>query len=529
MHLKKQVLLFVVLCLVGAQSLFAQSETAWRDSVQAKMKLLRELVQEDNYEDAQLESDAFRVYLRSKVIHFPPAALSTISSIYFHNKDRKSALQTLAEAEQDAQRDRNPVTRMALLNTILKEQTRWENPERAEIVRQMLEVARDSVAARQLKERTQHYQKQIDSLQRELKSAHAVKDNTLSIDKYRAFALAGMAALVILALILVHLNNNSRWRRRWESRELEWELRTAGQTTPDPVPDPENTIVTSQETAVTKTPSRSVSAYEMSREEAHFYSDKTPQIALVIESNRQVALYVRSMLNSNFEVETASSTAEALKMAHEILPDLIVCDAHLSGNAGIDIVRQIKLSDRTNHIPVVLLSRHHGTEGRLDALRAGADAWFTRPMQSEDFNLTVRHLIDSQKERHEAFARYLQLYYSDNRPPQPSRFVTDIMGYIEQDMAKPDLMPDEIARKMQLSNPLFVRKLRALSGKDPARLIKELRLEKARFLLEKKAGTPQAISEMVGFSNPGIFSMAFKDYFGENTMLLTGGNKGIGG
>jgi AraC-like DNA-binding protein len=47
-----------------------------------------------------------------------------------------------------------------------------------------------------------------------------------------------------------------------------------------------------------------------------------------------------------------------------------------------------------------------------------------------------------------------------------------------------------------------------------------MRLEKAKVLLEKRAGTPLAISEMVGFSSQGSFAMAFKDYFGENTLLL---------
>jgi AraC-like DNA-binding protein len=47
-----------------------------------------------------------------------------------------------------------------------------------------------------------------------------------------------------------------------------------------------------------------------------------------------------------------------------------------------------------------------------------------------------------------------------------------------------------------------------------------MRLEKAKVLLEKRVGTPQAISEMVGYSSPGTFAMAFKDYFGENTSLL---------
>jgi DNA-binding response OmpR family regulator len=251
--------------------------------------------------------------------------------------------------------------------------------------------------------------------------------------------------------------------------------------------------------------------------------DRVMQIALVIESNRPIALYVRSLLSSNFDVETAATPAEALKIANEIMPDLIVCDTDLNGQAGIDIVRQIKLSDRTNHIPVVLLSRHHGSDGRLDALRAGADAWFTRPMQSEDFNFTVKQLIDGQKERHETFARFLQLYFTSERQPLTDRFLEETITHIEENLSNPDYLADDIARKMQMSNPLFVRKLRALTGKEPAQIMREMRLEKARYLLSIKAANPQTISQLVGFSNPGIFSMAFKDYFGENTMLLQQG------
>lgn len=513
--------LFVILLCWTPTLLRAQQPPVWRDSVRQKVKIMRELLQEQNYEAAQLEADTFRAIIRQQQLAFPPEAITLVSAVYFHNKDRKSALFALGEAEISARRVTAPAARISLLTALAKEQERWGNTERARVVQQWIDEARDSLATLQVKDRTRHYQHQIDSLQQALTSANIVRNNTITLDRTRVYAFIGIVALIFLALILSQLGANNRWRRRWNIREQEWELRHAA--TPVPVPEPEHsgtrgTAVIAQEGVA------EMSAYSIPQEEARFYADKTPPVALVVESNRQIALYMRSMLNSNFQVETAATPTEALKIAHELLPDLVVCDAHLEGNTGIDVVRQIKLSERTNHIPVILLSRHFGNDGRLDALRAGADAWFTRPMQSEDFSLTVQHLIEGHKERHEDFARYLQLYYTGSRPEQPSRFLSDTIAFIEQDMANPDLMPDEIAKKMQMPNVLFSRKLRALTGKDSARVIRELRLEKAKFLLEKQAGTPQAIAEMTGFSNIRSFSMAFKDYFGENTMLLTTGN-----
>ena len=520
--MNKLLLLCCALCC--SLNLSAQANTHWRDSLQARTKLLRELVLDQNYEDAQVEAAALRAFLKKNTIYFPPATLGLISNIYLRNKDRVSALQMLSEAEQDAQRDKNPDTKTTLLSAIVKEHDRWGNEERASLVRDLLTKAQDTLSARRLTLKTRHYEQTIDSLQKSLIAATAVKENTVTLDKYKALGLLAAAAFVILGLIVAQMSLNNRWRRKWENRELEWELNHASHDLPPPIRDPQMDTSGSQpntNTDITRTATGSISAYESSQRDFYSMYEKEPQVALVIEPNRQVAQYVRSLLSSNFEVNTVDSAAEALKIAHETIPDLIVCDAHLQGQEGIDIVRQIKLSERTNHIPVVLLSRHHGNDGRLDALRAGADAWFTRPMLSDEFNVTVKHLIEGQKAQHEEVARLLQLYFTDARPPIASRFVADTIAYIEADLANIDLMPDEIARKMQMSNPLFVRKLRAITGKEPSQLIRALRLEKAKFLLEKKAGTPQAISAMVGFPNPGNFSMAFKDYFGENTMLLT--------
>jgi AraC-like DNA-binding protein len=203
-----------------------------------------------------------------------------------------------------------------------------------------------------------------------------------------------------------------------------------------------------------------------------------------------------------------------------MLPDLIVCDVLIQGHAGIEIARQIKLSERTNHIPVVLLTDKFGNEGKLDALRAGADAWFTRPVIDDEFDASVQRLLDARKLKHEQFSRFLQLYFSENRVPLEDPFLLQTVQMIEYDLANPDFMADDIARRLQLSKTHYVKKLKVLTGKEPVQLIREMRLEKAKTLLEKRAGTPQAISELVGFSSPGTFALAFKEYFGENTLLL---------
>jgi CheY-like chemotaxis protein/AraC-like DNA-binding protein len=517
----KSLVLIPLCCLLFAGVL--SSQITWRDSLNTRIGLLKELTQSGNLERAQLEAGELRRWMREKFILCPAEAVPLISDIYWRNKDRQNGQRFLAEAEQDAQRNRNPETRAALLRELVKAQSLWGNSERAIVNELMLKTAQDSLETRRVNKQTNILKKQVDSLARIANELQMVKDNTLTVEKWRAGAVLGTLLAIMLALFVVNARNNYRWKQRLDDRDREWELRMAVEPALAPTPPP--SIVEAPPTVESVTvaaASNDTTAYQNPRSAAPPFGEYDLPHALVIEPNRHVALYVRSLLNDRFEVEIVKSPAEGLQRAHELLPDLIVCDAQLEGQTGIDITRQIKLSDRTNHIPIVLLSRYHGNEGRLDALRAGADAWFTRPMLSEEFGSTVKHLLDGQKDKHEVFNRFLQLYFTTDRIKPANRFLADLVGHIEQNLSNADLMPDELARRMNMTNVHFVKKLLALTGKEPQQLVRELRLEKAKFLLLNRAGTPQAIAELTGFDNPGTFSMAFKDYFGENTLLLKG-------
>jgi CheY-like chemotaxis protein len=355
-------------------------------------------------------------------------------------------------------------------------------------------------------------QQQFDSLaalrQREL----AEQDKFIRLERDKAWLYGILGGIFLLTLMVWNARSDGRWHKRLEKKEREWDVMRANLQHEAN----ENAISAGVEASqeLQKSPRAAADQYTV------YQGNKPEQICLLIEPNRQVVLYLKSLLSDRFQIETANSSSEALQMASEMLPDLIVCDVLIQGHAGIEIARQIKLSERTNHIPVVLLTDKFGNEGKLDALRAGADAWFTRPVIDDEFDATVQRLLDARKLKHEQFSRFLQLYFTENRVPLEDPFLLQTVQMIEHDLANPDFMADDIARRLQLTKTHYVKKLKVLTGKEPVQLIREMRLEKAKNLLEKRAGTPQAISELVGFSSPGIFALAFKEYFGENTLLL---------
>jgi len=488
-------------------------DRAVTDSLNTRFTLLSQLSQSGSYEQAQVEAEGFREFLKRHHLAISPKALTLISGIYKANSDDRSATRLLSDAELDARKDPNPETRAALLAALVKECRKWELPDQALTCQQLLTTAQDSMFARQRRAENKGMQAKMDSLVA-LRNREMIEQSRLvHIEKDKAIMWVGIGALAFLALLFAYFRNNDRWRRLLEKKELEWDLmRTNLHREAE-----ENAIaqaVEAVEAAQTAVVAAPPDPYQL------YHGAKPEQIALLIEPNRQVVLYMKSLLSDRFQIETAATPSEGLQLANDLLPDLVVCDAVLNGRTGIEIARQIKLSERTNHIPVVLLTDKFGNDGKLDALRAGADAWFTRPVIDDEFDASVQRLLDTKKVKHEQFNRFLQLYFTENHIPLEDPFLLRSVQMIEQNLADPDFMADDIARKMQLTKTHYAKKLKVLTGKEPVQLIREMRLEKSKVLLEKRAGTPQAISELVGFTNPGTFALAFKEYFGENTLLL---------
>lgn len=518
--------LIVVIFWFACSALAAQDEAP--DSVQIRLDLIGELISAQNFERAQLEAEVFRDYLAKTQTPCPPKAVGLLSSIYAANRDPNSAQQFLDEAELDARRDTNFARRAALLDALVVEYDRWNLHDQAIAAQRQFIAARDSMGVQSRREALLRLQQRYDSLNQRYLLETGRSGEYFRINRTRALVLAGALLVILYALMAANRRNKKAWQKKLEQKDLELDVVRAQQQyahldTPASSEDMLDEEVAplelvAEEVAPVPEAPKPKPAGELSSSSLITGHE---QIALLIQPNRKIVLYLKSLLSDRYNVETASTANEGLHLASALLPDLIVCDAVLEGKTGIDVVRQIKLSERTNHIPVILLTPKYGQEGKIDALRAGADGWFTRPLLDLEFNNEVKILSNNKKRLHENFSGLLHLYFSDNRPPLPlDSFLQQSLEVIEANLADPNFTADLIAKKLQMSRPHFYKKLRWLTGKDPNQLIREMRLEKAKVLLEKRAGTPQAIAEMVGFSSPGNFALAFKDYFGDHTLLI---------
>jgi DNA-binding response OmpR family regulator len=112
---------------------------------------------------------------------------------------------------------------------------------------------------------------------------------------------------------------------------------------------------------------------------------------LVVEDDRTVGPYVvRGLAEQGFQVDLVADGDDALAAATHTAYDLVVLDLRLPGMSGFDVLRTLR--DRGNTAPVLVLTAQDAVDFKVQALRAGADDYVTKPFAFEELLARVEAL-----------------------------------------------------------------------------------------------------------------------------------------
>ena len=107
---------------------------------------------------------------------------------------------------------------------------------------------------------------------------------------------------------------------------------------------------------------------------------------LVVEDNETNMMIFRDILTAaGHRVLEAVTADEALVIALNDRPDLILMDIQLPGLDGIEAVRRLKRDPATQSIPIVALTAHAMAAHREKALEAGCSGYITKPIRARAF------------------------------------------------------------------------------------------------------------------------------------------------
>ena len=124
--------------------------------------------------------------------------------------------------------------------------------------------------------------------------------------------------------------------------------------------------------------------------------DKTerPRVLVVDDYPDAREMYSEYLEFSGFDVIQAVNGIEALQRAVDAAPDIILMDLSLPVMDGWEATRRLKEDARTNRIPVVALTGHALVGISEGAMKAGCDAFVTKPCLPEDLVKEIRKILD---------------------------------------------------------------------------------------------------------------------------------------
>lgn len=246
-------------------------------------------------------------------------------------------------------------------------------------------------------------------------------------------------------------------------------------------------------------------------------TDTEKPILLIIEDNVDLRYHQKKTFKTNYQVLLAKNGKEGLDMAFQYIPDLIICDVMMPKKNGYEVCQELKTDERTNHIPIILLTAKVRQTEKIQGLTAGAEDYITKPYNRIELELKVQNLL-KQAERQ----RTLNKSSLSGTPttstitPEPTidPFVTKIIDLIEKNLNNQHFGVEQLSDTIGLSRSQLFRKLKALTGETPTNFLRSYRLNRAKEMLNNQDLTPTEIAYMVGFSTPNYFFKSFKKEFG---------------
>jgi len=110
----------------------------------------------------------------------------------------------------------------------------------------------------------------------------------------------------------------------------------------------------------------------------------TPNMLLVEDDKPLADLLVWHFSRENFDVRWTPDGDEALLLARESVPDIVILDWMIEGVSGIEICRRLRRMPDTANVPIIMLTARGEETDRVRGLETGADDYLTKPFSPRE-------------------------------------------------------------------------------------------------------------------------------------------------
>ncbi|SMD06958.1 hybrid sensor histidine kinase/response regulator transcription factor [Pedobacter africanus] len=236
---------------------------------------------------------------------------------------------------------------------------------------------------------------------------------------------------------------------------------------------------------------------------------------LVVEDNDELRGFIVQSLQNTYHILESMNGLRGWETALERVPDLIVSDVTMPELNGLELCARLKQEERTNHIPVIMLTAMATQLQQVHGLEAGADVYITKPFSIQVLELSIRNLLNGREELRQKYVRQIMLSPRKLEMVSPDeKFLNRLMQLVEDKMEDPDFNVASLVEDIGMSQTVLYKKIKALTGLSITDFIKSQRLKRAAQLLSDHKMNIAEVAYSVGFNDRKYFSKEFRKQFG---------------
>lgn len=242
----------------------------------------------------------------------------------------------------------------------------------------------------------------------------------------------------------------------------------------------------------------------------------TMPLILIADDNHEIRNYLVAIFKNEYKIVQAADGEQALNLAEQHFPDLIISDVMMPNMNGIDLCAKLKRGLTTSHIPIILLTARTSLIYQANGLETGADDYITKPFNDKLLLLKVSNLIKTRENLRKYFLGEVNIEPQKiTVTPVDEKFIRKAIELIEENLANANFDVNMFVDKMNVSRSALFVKLKNLTGQTPNDFIRTIRLKRAAQILQQDKLTNSEICYMVGFSTPRHFRKCFLELFGK--------------
>ncbi|MDR3227039.1 MAG: response regulator, partial [Prevotellaceae bacterium] len=244
---------------------------------------------------------------------------------------------------------------------------------------------------------------------------------------------------------------------------------------------------------------------------------KTKYKVLVVEDEDELRRYIMTELSEKYKTTGCSNGKEAFEMILKERFDAVLSDVMMPVMDGITLTYKIKQNININHIPIILLTAKIQEKDYIEGLEIGADAYITKPFNTNILEQTINNLIANREILRKKFSGVQEYGDKINRIEMKSAdeiLMNKVMKIISDNLSNQELNVEFLADNVGMSRVHMHRKLKELTNQSARDFIRGIRMKQAALLLSENKFGISEVAYATGFSNVSHFSTSFKGFYG---------------